>query len=79
MPVAARTRRVRTDIDRQRHHDASDAQTLALLGARVRAVAEAQRALCEREEGAAPALRQSLVDLAAISGALADDLSPARA
>lgn len=64
----------RADIDRQRQHDRRRPQGLPLLGARVRAVVEAERAIGEREEGAGPALRQALVDLAAVSEALADDL-----
>jgi hypothetical protein len=67
----------RADIDRQRQHDQRWPQNLSLLGARVRAVVEAERAIGEHEEGAVPALRQSLVDLAAVSEALADDLGPA--
>jgi len=43
---------------------------------RVRSVAAAQRAALERGEGAAPALRQSLVDLAAVAEAVAADLGP---
>ena len=74
MPVATRTR---SDIDRQRQHDAGRQQNLGLLGVRVRAIAEAQRAVGEREEGAVPALRQSIIDLAAVCEALADDLAPA--
>jgi hypothetical protein len=40
----------------------------------MRAVLDAQRALSRREVGALPALRQSLVDLAAIAEELADEL-----
>ena len=71
--VAVATRR---DIDRQRQHDRHWPQNLSLLGVRVRAVAEAQRATLTQQEGAAPALRQSLVDLAACAEAVADDLEP---
>lgn len=61
----------RAEIDRTRIRDRLHPQNLSLLGARVRAVAEAQRAITGREEGAAPALRQSLVDLAAVAECLA--------
>lgn len=64
----------RRDVDRQRRLDTDRGAHLGLLGPRVRAVAEAQRAITGREEGAAPALRQSLVDLAAVAEAVADDL-----
>jgi hypothetical protein len=66
----------RGDIDRQRQHDVHRPAGLPLLGARVRAVADAERAVNGHEEGAEPALRQSLIDLAAVSEALADDLGP---
>lgn len=69
----------RADVDRQRRLDAQRGSNLDLLGTRIRALAEAQRALAERQEGAGPALRQSLVDLAAVSEALADDLEPGQA
>lgn len=72
MPVAS----TRVDIDRQRRLDADRGAHLGLLGVRVRAVAEAQRATLERQAGATPALRQSLLDLAAISEAVAADLEP---
>jgi hypothetical protein len=69
---------VRAEIDRRRRLDADRGAHLGLLGVRVRAVAEAQRATLDRAEGAAPALRQSLVDLAAVAEALADDLGVTR-
>lgn len=71
MAVATRTR---SDIARQRRIDRLYEPNLSLLGVRVRAVAEAQRAITGREEGAAPVLRQSLVDLAAVAAELAADL-----
>jgi hypothetical protein len=40
----------------------------------MRATVDAQRALSEREDGALPALRQSLVDLAAAAETLAGEL-----
>jgi len=59
---------------------ATGARALGILGLRVRAVAGAQRATLDQAEGAAPALRASLVDLAAVAEAVAADLpaSPAR-
>lgn len=71
MAVATSTRQ---EVDRQRRLDADRGAHLGLLGVRVRAVADAQRALTVCEDGAAPALRQALVDLAAVSEAVADDL-----
>lgn len=75
MPVTTGTR---VDVDRQRQHDRLYPQNLGLLGTRVRAVAEAQRATLERHEGAVPALRQSLIDLSAIAETLAADLEAHR-
>ncbi len=66
--------RVRVDVEHQlvydRNHDGHQGALLARMGA----VIGAQEALARREEGAAYALRQSLVDLAAIAELLADDL-----
>ena len=67
------------DIARQRQHDQGWPQNLSLLAARVRSVADAQRASLEHLEGALPALRQSLVDLAACAEGLADSLGPPKA
>jgi hypothetical protein len=65
---------VRRDIARQQTYDRDhDGQQGALL-ARMAAVMDAQRALAHREQGAGYALRQSLVDLAAVAELLADDL-----
>lgn len=44
------------------------------LMARMRAVVGAQRAVAGREVGALPALRQSLIDLAAVAELVADEL-----
>ena len=64
----------RRDITRQQAYDRNhDGQQGALL-ARMAAVVDAQQALTHREEGAGYALRQSLIDLAAIAELLADDL-----
>jgi hypothetical protein len=46
------------------------------LHARMAAVVGAQRALAAREEGSLPALRQSLIDLAALAEGLAEQLPP---
>lgn len=64
----------RADIDRRRRIDADRGCNLGLLAPRIRSIADAQRALAAREEGAGPALRQSLVDLAACAEAVAADL-----
>ena len=54
--------------------DANYVPTQNLLMARMAAVVGAQQALSERQAGAVYALRQSLVDLAAVSEALAGDM-----
>jgi len=64
----------RREIDRQRLLDRDRGASLGILGLRVRAVAGAQRATLERSEGATPALRQSLVELAAVAAVLADEI-----
>ena len=64
------------EIERQRRRDRHYRPNLDLLGARLHAVVDAQRAIAAREVGAGPALRQSLIDVAAVAAALADDLSP---
>jgi hypothetical protein len=76
VPVAS----IRREIDRQLAVDRDRGASLGILGLRVRAVAAAQRATLDQAEGAAPALRASLVDLAAVAEAVAADLpaSPAR-
>jgi hypothetical protein len=53
-----------------RNHNGHQGALLARMGA----VIGAQQALATHAEGAKPALRQALVDLAAISELLADDL-----
>lgn len=55
---------IAAEIERQRQLDRHHPPHLGRLGARVRAVAEAQQAVTERQLGALPALRQSLLDLA---------------
>jgi hypothetical protein len=67
---------IRRDVDRQRQHDRHHPCHLSLFATRVRAVVEAQRAVAARSEGAGPALRASLIDVAACAEALADDLGP---
>ena len=57
-------------------HDRDFAAHGTVLTARMKAVVDAQRAVAQRELGAGYALRQSLVDFAAISEALADELPP---
>jgi hypothetical protein len=64
----------RQDIDRQRQQDRHHPQNLSLLATRFRAIIEAQRAVAERQEGALPALRQSLVDVAAAAEAVAEGI-----
>jgi hypothetical protein len=65
----------RSDIERQKVSDGSRQDRQGALIARMTAVVEAQRAAAGGELGAHYALRQSLVDLAAISELLADDLA----
>jgi hypothetical protein len=67
---------VRQEIGRQRRLDRKRSLNLALIGTRVRAIAEAQRAVAADEPGALPALRQGLIDLGAACEALAGDLEP---
>ena len=74
--MAVRT--VRRDVDRQLRIDRNYGADQGQLLARMRAVVGAQRAMARRETGAINALRASLVDLAAISEALAADLPPRR-
>ena len=62
------------DVRRVKAHDRDFDAHGTVLAARMKAVLDAQRAVAERELGAGYALRQSLVDLAAVSEALADEL-----
>ena len=62
------------EVERVKAHDRDFDAHGTVLTARMKAVLDAQRAVAERELGAGYALRQSLVDLAAISEALADEL-----
>jgi hypothetical protein len=71
--AATETRR---DVQRVKAHDRDFEAHGTVLMARMKAVLDAQRAVAERELDAGYALRQSLVDLAAISEALADELPP---
>jgi hypothetical protein len=64
------------DIERQRKAESKQPATVDLLDTRMSAVFDAGTAVFDREDGAAPSLRQSLIDLAACAGALADDLPP---
>ena len=72
--AVAVAQRVRTDVDRQKRHDANYGTDQEQLLARMKAVLGAQRALAERQAGAVYSLRASLVDLAAVSEALAGEL-----
>jgi hypothetical protein len=64
----------RRDVEQQLALDRIHGGAQGALLARMAAVLGAQKALAHREEGAPYALRQSLVDLAAIAELLADDL-----
>jgi hypothetical protein len=64
----------RSDIERQKVIDGNRQDRQGALIARMVAVVEAQRAAATGELGAHYALRQSLIDLAAISELLAGDL-----
>ena len=66
------------DVRRVKAHDRDFDAHGTVLAARMKAVLDAQRAVAERELGAGYALRQSLVDLAAVSEALADELPAPR-
>ena len=68
------TTETRRDVQRVKAHDRDFDAHGTVLTARMKAVLDAQRAVAQRELGAGYALRQSLVDLAAISEALADEL-----
>jgi hypothetical protein len=71
MPTAARTRE---DIDRVKEQDEFWKHPPGVLWARMKAVLAAQQAVRQREVGARAAYRASLIDLAAISEAMAGDL-----
>ena len=74
--AAVASTETRRDVQRVKAHDRDFAAHGTVLAARMKAVLDAQRAVAERELSAGYALRQSLVDLAAISEALADELPP---
>lgn len=65
----------RRDIDRQIALDRQRPTCEPVLWARMRAVVDARRAVSEGDQGAASALRQSLVDLAAVAELVAGDLA----
>ena len=67
---------MRRDIQRQQRLDQCWQQHQGTLAARLEAVVGARRAFTEHELGAAPALRQSLVDLASVCELLAGELEP---
>jgi hypothetical protein len=69
--------RTRVAVDRVRNRDRDFGANSDLLAARMLAVVEAQRAHALHEAGAVDSLRASLIDLAAISEALAGDLRSA--
>lgn len=62
------------EVERVKARDRDYEGRQATLAARMKAVVDAQRAVAQRELGAGYALRQSLVDLAAVSELLADEL-----
>lgn len=64
----------RRDIDHQRECDETRPTTEAVLWARMRAVVGAREAVDAEAIGAAPAWRQSLVDLAAVAETIAATL-----
>jgi hypothetical protein len=67
---------VHTEIQAQREADQTRAPSLPLFTTRVSAVFDAAEAHASGEEGSAEGLRQSLIDLAACSEALASQLPP---
>ena len=71
-----RARGVRREIERQQQLDRHWQQYQGTLEARIEAVVGARRAFTEHELSAAPALRQSLVDLASVCELLAGELEP---
>jgi hypothetical protein len=66
---------IRGDVSRAKVRDRGFDGYQGALMARMAAVVDAQRAVAAREVGARPALRGALVNLAAISELLAEDLS----
>ena len=76
MTTRARPRGVRLEIERQQQLDRHWQQYQGTLEARLAAVIGARAAFTHRELGAAPALRQSLVDLASVCELLAGELDP---
>jgi hypothetical protein len=72
--VATPSARVRGDVELQQVHDRNYDSRQDTLLARMRAVLSAQGALAAGEQGAPYALRQALVDLAAIAELVADEL-----
>lgn len=74
VPVPATATPARAEVDRQREFDSRHHPTCDLLLRRVAAVLDAEEASRRREEGAAYALRQSLIDVAATAEALAAEL-----
>jgi hypothetical protein len=67
---------VRREIERQQHLDRLWQGYQGTLEARLAAVVGARQAFSERQLGADWALRQSLVDLAAVAELLASELEP---
>lgn len=63
----------RRDIDDQQVLDRKRPSCESVLWARMRAVVDAKRAVSEHELGAETAMRQSLIDLAAVAELLAGD------
>ncbi len=76
MTTRSRVRGVREEIERQQQLDRHWQQYQGTLEARLEAVVGARAAFTHRELGAAPALRQSLVDLASVCELLAGELEP---
>ena len=64
------------DVEHQRKIDRNYGTDQDLVHTRISAVLDAERAVAGGEQGALPAYRQSLVDLAAAAGQLADQLPP---
>jgi hypothetical protein len=64
------------DVQRQRRIDRDHGTGQDVLRARMDAIDGAERALADGEQGAVPAYRQALVDLAAAAAELAEQLPP---
>ena len=64
------------DVQHQRRIDRDHGGGQDLLHARMSALLDAERAVADGEDGAVPAYRQSLVDLAAAAEQLAEQLPP---